>query len=179
MKTPTTYAQTVALFGNPAKSDGTLNKQWERDNIVSMKIPAGYPMFYLGTKVRTIRIHKLLAPDLQQIFTEIWDATRIIVKQERGYGYSTAWYDNRTREKLHDLGLDQFSGSYNFRPVRGGTQLSSHAFGIAIDIDAVHNPQGTKGRMPAFVVDIFERHGWQWGGRWRRIDPQHMQFRKE
>lgn len=179
MKTPTTYKEMLALFGNPAYPDGSVNRSWVRANIVSMKLPPGYPMFYDGKKVSSIRIHRLLKDDLYAIFVKIWNEVRVQVKQVHGYEQSTAFYDNRTLERLKVLGLDVFSGSYNFRPVRGGISLSSHAFGAAIDLDAPHNAQGTQGRMPPFVIRIFESHGWQWGGRWRRPDPMHFQYRIE
>lgn len=166
MKTPSTLAETIALFGNPALPDGSLNTAWQDANIVSLSVPPGYPLYYDGKPVRSIRIHRLLREDLRAILNQIWQKARVLVKEERGYSYSTVWYDNRTREKLAELGLDEFSGSYVFRKVRKGRSLSNHAFGIAIDLDAAHNRQGTEGRMPMWVVEIFASHGWQWGGRW-------------
>lgn len=179
MTTPRTLALTIRLFGNPALPDGSLDRAWERANIVSMPVPAGYPLFYAGKRVRRIRIHKLLAPSLQLVFLDIWNDVRTLVKRRYGYDQSTAWYDNRTRETLAEFGLDQYSGSYVFRRVRRGKALSNHAFGIAIDMDAAHNQQGTEGRMPLWAVEVFEKRGWQWGGRWKHRDPMHFQFRIE
>jgi hypothetical protein len=54
--------------------------------------------------------------------------------------------------------------------------LSTHSWGIACDINWHDNPFGEIGRMDPRIVDIFERHGFQWGGRWRRRDDMHFQY---
>lgn len=61
----------------------------------------------------------------------------------------------------------------NFDPSRS---LSSHSWGIACDINWHDNPFGEIGRMNPRIVDIFEGHGFQWGGRWRRRDDMHFQY---
>jgi hypothetical protein len=33
--------------------------------------------------------------------------------------------------------------------------------------------------MPRQIVDIFERHGFIWGGRWYHYDTMHFEFRPE
>src|SRR5271166_1554169 len=38
------------------------------------------------------------------------------------------------------------SGGYNWRPVRGGSSPSAHAYGEAGDVDAPHNPMGNTGQ---------------------------------
>jgi hypothetical protein len=66
-----------------------------------------------------------------------------------------------------------------------------HSFGIAIDIDADHsdywrwNRPGRDGtypyrnRVPREVVDIFEKHGFIWGGAWYHYDTMHFEYRPE
>ena len=83
---------------------------------------------------------------------------------------------------------------FNFRNVAGTTTLSQHAFGAAIDINPVMNPMiigteifppagaaytdrslarpGMIGR-PGPVVDLFEAHGWAWGGDWSPMKDYH------
>jgi D-alanyl-D-alanine carboxypeptidase-like protein len=65
--------------------------------------------------------------------------------------------------------------SYENRPVREGTVKSNHAFGIAIDINALDNPLGSAGNMPAEVVRQWEIEGGGWGGNWSRPDPMHFE----
>jgi len=55
-------------------------------------------------------------------------------------------------------------------------QLSTHAWGISCDINWSTNPVGTRGDMDSGVIDVFERHGFEWGGRWRYKDSMHFQF---
>ena len=65
--------------------------------------------------------------------------------------------------------------SYGNRDVRGATTKSLHAFGIAIDVNALTNPVGTTGDMPEEVVRQWEIEGGEWGGDWSRPDPMHFE----
>jgi D-alanyl-D-alanine carboxypeptidase len=65
--------------------------------------------------------------------------------------------------------------SYLNRNVRDEAVKSNHAFGIAIDINALANPLGTAGDMPAEVVAQWEAEGGDWGGDWTRPDPMHFE----
>lgn len=65
--------------------------------------------------------------------------------------------------------------SYANRNVRGGHSRSNHAFGIAIDVNALTNVMGTEGDMPMEVVEQWEIEGGAWGGRWSRSDPMHFE----
>ena len=66
--------------------------------------------------------------------------------------------------------------SYENRNVRGSGLKSNHAFGIAIDINALANPLGTAGDMPEEVVRQWEAEGGEWGGDWDRPDPMHFEI---
>ena len=83
-------------------------------------------------------------------------------------------------------------GTFNWRPIAGSEQLSAHAFGIAIDIDPDYsdywrwNATGDheklipyKNRIPHRIVEIFERHGFIWGGKWYHYDTMHFEYRPE
>jgi hypothetical protein len=88
--------------------------------------------------------------------------------------------------------------SWNWRCIAGTQRLSAHSFGIAIDL----NKPGT--RKPAYwrwlssrrypgglesvreiepvpwrVVEIFEQHGFIWGGKWHHFDTMHFEYRPE
>lgn len=65
--------------------------------------------------------------------------------------------------------------SYLNRDIRGGTSKSNHAFGIAIDVNALANVLGTTGDMPMEVVAQWEIEGGDWGGDWARPDPMHFE----
>lgn len=87
--------------------------------------------------------------------------------------------------------VQRISGSYFWRPIAGTDRLSMHSFGIAIDIDARYadywmwdrpGPGGTylyRNHIPREIVDIFEKHGFIWGGAWYHYDTMHFEFRPE
>ena len=77
-----------------------------------------------------------------------------------------------------------------WRNIRGTSRLSSHSFGIAVDIAVKHSHywRWTKNRngqlayknsIPLEIVSIFEDHGFIWGGRWYRYDTMHFEYRPE
>jgi hypothetical protein len=66
--------------------------------------------------------------------------------------------------------------SYQDRDIRGieGAK-SNHAFGLAVDVNALTNVLGTTGDMPIEVVDQWLVEGGGWGGGWTRPDPMHFE----
>jgi hypothetical protein len=86
--------------------------------------------------------------------------------------------------------LVPMSGLYNCRPIAGTGRLSVHAFGAAIDINArfgdywqwAGQANGTpmwRNRIPREIIEVFERHGFIWGGRWYHFDSLHFEYRPE
>jgi D-alanyl-D-alanine carboxypeptidase-like protein len=61
----------------------------------------------------------------------------------------------------------------NWDPEAG---ISHHTWGLAVDFNVAHNLYGTPGTMDPRVVEIFERWGFEWGGRWLVPDPMHFEF---
>lgn len=80
------------------------------------------------------------------------------------------------------LGFDLFGGCYNYRKMRGGSSLSTHAYGIAIDHDPDRN-QLKWGRDRAFLAKnecvefwrAWESEGWLSLGRAKNYDWMHVQ----
>lgn len=73
------------------------------------------------------------------------------------------------------------SGGFNYRNKRGGSSLSQHAFGTAIDLNAADNPMLGKGaavktNLPANVGEIAAKHGLEWGGNWKSPDAMHFEY---
>jgi hypothetical protein len=88
------------------------------------------------------------------------------------------------------------TGSFACRPVRGGTQYSQHAYGLAVDLDPFQNPYVKGDRVlpelasayvdrarvrPGMItpdgpaVAAFASIGWGWGGSWSSLkDFQHF-----
>jgi hypothetical protein len=82
------------------------------------------------------------------------------------------------------------AGVYSCRPVADTGQMSMHAYAAAIDLNLAvsdywfwqkdkGDPIAYKNRMPRQIVDIFERHGFIWGGRWYHYDTMHFEYRPE
>jgi D-alanyl-D-alanine carboxypeptidase len=74
--------------------------------------------------------------------------------------------------------ITSFGGCFAFRLQRTGNKLSTHGWGIAIDLNPETNLQGAVGDRDAVVIEIFRRSGLEWGGDWRgkTRDPMHFQF---
>ena len=97
-------------------------------------------------------------------------------------------------EKLPDA-LQQFAvkpaGTFTWRTVKGTNRRSMHSFAVAIDIGVAYadywrwvRPDGDgkypwRNRFPAEVVEVFERHGFIWGGKWYHFDTMHFEYRPE
>ena len=82
------------------------------------------------------------------------------------------------------------AGTFNCRPVAGTHRLSMHAYGAAIDLNTKFGDywlwSTAKGgdvlwrnRLPLAIVEIFERHGFIWGGKWYHFDTLHFEYRPE
>jgi len=181
MQTPNGRSAVEQLFGHPALANGHLNHAWEAANIVLAR-PAGWHLYYQDDNgpvpMSGIRIHRLLLDSFQEAMTDIWNRVRVEVKEAEGYDKTTQFYDDATRARLHELRLDLTGGGYNFRPVTGGSGLSMHAYGIAIDWDPAHNPRGHSGKvtLPGWWFDIWKAHGWHDGRHFPTPDPMHVQF---
>ncbi len=85
------------------------------------------------------------------------------------------------------------AGTFTWRKVRGTDRLSSHSFGTAIDISVKYSNYWQwdcrctsedvelkyKNRIPQQIVDIFEKYGFIWGGKWYHYDTMHFEYRPE
>jgi hypothetical protein len=81
------------------------------------------------------------------------------------------------------------SGVYNCRVIAGSNLISVHSYGAAIDLNAkfgdywrwsMKNSKFTwHNQMPYRVVEIFERNGFIWGGKWYHFDTLHFEYRPE
>lgn len=155
-----------AYYGNPDQNaNGLPDRDWEDANLVAITPP--YPMtlaWDVRKPVRTIRVHKRCAESL----------TRALAAIKAHYGSKTA---------IEKARMHLYGGCYTFRLMRGGSSLSIHSWGAAIDLDPERNGFGRKyseraGMMPMPVVAIFKAEGWTWGGLWKKGDAMHFQATK-
>lgn len=153
----------AAFYGKHELNDqGRPTTSWESRCLSVVEFP--YPMkLYTseGPTVKRFTVNNQVKKSLLQILNEIL----------KFYGD----YENLAKHRMNIYG-----GCYNYRPTRGGSRLSVHAWGAAIDIDPEKNPLGKKwkegsGMMPLEVVKIFKEAGWVWGGNWKNQDCMHFQ----
>ncbi|WP_424812111.1 peptidoglycan-binding protein [Roseococcus sp. YIM B11640] len=85
-------------------------------------------------------------------------------------------------QRLSELRLDLFGGCLNVRPMRGGTRMSMHSWGIAIDLDPARNALDMHHDKASFARDeyipfwrIVESEGLVSLGRVRDFDWMHFQ----
>jgi hypothetical protein len=69
-----------------------------------------------------------------------------------------------------------FAGCWNSRLARGGDGASRHAWGAAVDLNIAGNPTGLDSAQDPRLVEVMERWGFTWGGRWLVPDPAHFEY---
>jgi len=91
----------------------------------------------------------------------------------------------------YDKYLFPTAGTLNCRVIAGTGRLSAHGTATAIDIATRHahywrwSKPDIKGQyvwrneIPLEIVEIFERHGFIWGGKWYHFDTMHFEYRPE
>ncbi len=177
---PSGRAAVNALYGVP----GDVNSAWYRENIITLRLP--YELWYERDDgslqpVRTCKVHRLAAPSFHAALFAIWLYARSEVKKVHGYGLDSDEYDTLTNAWLKTRHLTDYNGTYNYRKIRGSNRsFSTHAYGIAIDMDASGNPLGASATsFPAWFIKCWEDQGFFWGGRFKgRKDNMHFQLAK-
>lgn len=154
-----TDEQIIAKYGQPG----------DPTKLTTITLP--YPMriaWDTSKTVTKIQCHKLIAPKLLGVFTDIL-----------GY-YGLA--------KLQALEIDLYGGCVNVRPKRGTEKWkkpvwSTHAYGIAIDLNPEKNQLkwgkdkalfATRPYQP--MIDIFYKFGFESLGKEKNYDWMHFQI---
>jgi hypothetical protein len=130
------------------------------------KLTLAYPMvlsWERGTVIHSFTCHKLVKANFEAVFKDILDT----------YGL----------DQIKKLGLDLYGGCFNYRQMRGGTTLSRHSWGVAIDLDPERNllkENHTTARFarPEYknMIDIFYKHGFKSLGREKDYDWMHFEI---
>lgn len=133
--------------------------------LISIALP--YPMriaWDTSHTVNTIRCHKLVSNNFLSIFEDL--------------------LSHYTYTKLVDLGIDLYGGCFNYRKMRGGTDWSTHSWGIAIDIDPSRNLLKETSATARFarpeyksMIDIFYANNFVSLGIEKNYDWMHFQIK--
>jgi hypothetical protein len=91
--------------------------------------------------------------------------------------------------------LENIGGTFNWRKIAGTDRLSTHSFGMTIDLNVKYanywrwavgdktedgkRPIVYKNKIPLEIVHIFEQNGFIWGGKWYHYDTMHFEYRPE
>lgn len=139
---PTTDQASLTKFFGPAGDESRLTS-----------IVAPVPMYYDGTRIRTLRVNAKCAASLSRVLTAIY--------------------------AVHPDVVADYCGCYNNRPMRGGSLPSLHARGAAIDLAAGENGNRDawpiNSTMPLEVMECFAREGWLSAGAFWGRDAMHAQ----
>lgn len=131
---------------------GPLTPDFEAQNITLFVLP--YPLLYGSIVVTHARCHRLAVDNFVKAFTDL---------QAAGLQHQNA--------------TDEYGGIYAYRNIKGSSHISTHALGIAIDMDPSEYPLGSSNRMPQDVIDIWTGAGFFYGGDFSgRKDPMHLQL---
>lgn len=143
---------------------------------------------YVGELV----VNQLIAKDVIDIFKELFDKKYPIERM--------VLIDDYKADDNASMAANNTS-SFNFRHIEGSNQLSNHAYGLAIDINPLYNPQvkeknGVVETLPEEGLEYADRdadceyyikkddvcyqafisRGFTWGGEWKTSkDYQHFQ----
>ena len=98
---------------------------------------------------------------------------------------------SRELSEDHKKLVAKTAGVFVWRQVRGSPRRSPHSYAIAIDVGVAwsdywdwNKPDKEggyryKNRFPLEIVEVFERHGFIWGGKWYHFDTMHFEYRPE
>jgi hypothetical protein len=157
MQPPNGLDEITELFGDIQpfiQGDGTLSQDWHDTHLAKCVLPFSLPLDWnRSVTVNVMLCHKKMVEVFEAVFQQIVEEG--LQPEVKTYG-----------------------GCFAYRPQRGGTKLSTHAWGISIDLNCFENSRGTNGRMSPEVVNVFRNKGFKWGGDWQkeRADPMHFQY---
>ena len=80
-------------------------------------------------------------------------------------------------QRNHVNELKTWDGCFNIRKKRGLSSMSLHSWGIAIDVNAFENQLNQIPKLSSGFVKCFKDAGFDWGGKWQRLDGMHFQLK--
>ena len=134
-------------YGNPDRDNNfELDPGWVQAHLTRFKLPFKMKLSWKNQYVTHILAHYLVGPSIIDALNEIKNFSGLIYLKENKF--------------------DEIGGVYNFRKMGNYPALSTHSWGIAIDINPHLGPYGGISHMPDFIVNAFKKRGFNWGGDW-------------
>ena len=147
------------FYGDPRGRNGNASPKWYSANMVKWVPP--YQIYYSDgkkTPFKFLMVHQKCLQTFQTAYTDV--------------------LKHIGQEQISKLRLDISGGAFCYRLERGGSSLSVHSWGCAIDMDPAHNPfphKWKQGGIDPTFCQIMESHGFWWRGENNDIDPMHFQ----
>lgn len=165
-----------------SRDDANTTQKWQKDIQVTINTED-------GPKTITLRVNGVIADEVKSIFNEIHEskATKHFIFKKIT-GTEAAWVS---------YGINSYVAGYRHSDVtkKDGTKVNSwHCYGIAVDINAKHNPHSPAHSKSCPIcgdiegddnihirtkyhpiVQVFYNHGWFWGGEFTGT-PDYMHF---
>lgn len=176
---PQTLRAAMQAIGKPLAAPVAVSGGWPTQaGVAAFYGPAGGPDCTSGRVVLPFAFP--LAWDEDQKVTRFSCHVKVAAALTGIFADAAQHYGETEYRRLR---LDRFGGCYNYRAMRGGSSLSMHAWGIAVDLDPENN-QLKWGRDKASFArpeydpfwKIVEASGAYSLGRSRNYDWQHFQF---
>jgi hypothetical protein len=181
----------VSRIATPAPADVLARSTWASGCPVAARDLSWVRLTFRGfdgaRHTGELLVNRSVAPDLVQVFHDLYDAR---------FPFEEMRITAKSEQTAAPTGDGNDTGAFNCRPVRGATEYSQHAYGLAVDVNPFQNPY-VKGdlvlpelagayrdrswRRPGMVLPggpvarAFARIGWGWGGSWQSLkDFQHF-----
>lgn len=152
---PRGLAEMLELYGDPRGADGNVDPTWYAKSTAVYRLPQ--PMHtWNGRETSVFRAHVLVGGVIESVMDEI---------------------ASRMGEAFDEW--DFWGGCWWYRPMRGYDALSTHAWGIAFDLNPDRCPLGglPTDQHPV-IAQTCKEAGFVWGGDWHspwRNDAMHFQ----
>lgn len=144
---PVGWAQLISVYGIPEDT-----ATWQRQNLATVSFPWGATPLGWGGTATKVRVNKKVVEVYECFFDHL---------------YVTGDYAL----------IKTYDGTWNYRLKRAsGHELSTHSFGIPIDLNKEGNELGKPGTQPWHIVEASRLFGFEWGGLWSYRDAMHFQL---
>lgn len=180
--------------GSPVKITNPLDQPYYNPSIAyKCYTPEKFIEVY-ANDVTAANCYQSVQAEVEKNLTSVSILGNSIQVHKKAYPYFKAVADELAKNSVAKAYEINTIGAYIFRcNVNASTSgkndlcsegcvLSTHSFGISVDINWDENCNGCSNyNMPMEIVDIFESYGFRWGGRYKSIfgstiDPMHFEF---